>query len=154
MKPEFIELIGNARNRQNRKFRNQLSIFLVCLLISFFLWISIKLSRDYYYTVDYQLRVKAVPASYELVTVSDSTLSVQMHLQGYDALTDFLFNPRRPVHWLDISQLQVHWHNGRYEAYLLTHPIGRDIAARLNVQSPVITTAPDTLFFIFNRRKP
>ena len=151
MKPEFIELIGNARRRQGLKFRNRLSVFLVCLFISILLWMTVKLSAEYYYSIDYHIRVTGVPKNYTLVQLSDSILTVHMKLQGYDYVTDLLFESGSLSYNLDISTLKVRWKNETYQGFLLTNYLGHEITVASPFQKHLVSTTPDTLYFTFDR---
>ena len=66
MKSDFLEFIGNARQRRSEKFRNQLYIFLVCLVLSVFIWALVRLSKDYYYSIEYSLNYTQIPGNLKL----------------------------------------------------------------------------------------
>src|SRR3989339_152575 len=107
MKPEFIDLIGNARNRGGQKFRNQLYVFLMCLLVSVFLWVLVKLSREYYYTIDYRINYTQVPSAYKLTYASDTVLTLFLRIQGYDFFTDRFLRTTSHSYDLDLSEIKV-----------------------------------------------
>jgi len=154
VKPEFIEFIGNARKRRSDKFRNQLYIFIVCLIISCFIWALVKLSKEYYYTLDYHLNYTQVPSNYRLVNASDSILTLKIKLQGFDFFSvQFLF-PGILRYDVSLQDIKIRTYDSRSYGMMLTHPIGKEIAAGTNFPSEVYALTPDTLFFEFNRRNP
>src|SRR5664279_6304449 len=101
LEPEFIEFIRNARKRKVEKFRTQLSVFLICMSISLFLWILVHLSKDYFYTAEYRLNYKQVPWNLKMAGCSDSTLILTIRLQGYEFFSEQFF--RRSKHECDVS---------------------------------------------------
>ncbi|MFH1297836.1 MAG: hypothetical protein ABIJ04_11305 [Bacteroidota bacterium] len=153
MKPEFIEFIGNVRKQRGQKFRNQLYIFLMCLLVSIFLWILVKLSREYYYTVDFRLHFTHMPPAYRLVHVSDSILTLNLRVQGYDFFMDKFFRTRTHTYNLNLSSLRVKHKGSVYSGILLTDPIGYEISSQSRFQNYLLSTSPDTLYFEFEPRK-
>jgi len=153
MKPEFIEFIGNARKRRSQKFRNQLYVFLMCLLVSVFLWSLVKLSREYYYTVDYQIRFTHIPPSYKLIHASDSILTLKLRVQGYDFFTDKFFRSTTHIYDLDLSRVKVKGKGNIYRGYLLSNPIGYEISSQSHFQNYLLSTSPDTLHLEFERRR-
>jgi len=153
MAPEIIELIGNVRKRRSQKFRRQFSVFLICLLVSVFLWSLVKLSRDYYYTVDYSLNFTNIPPSYKLISSSDSLLTVSMKVQGYDFFTEKLFPRDTRTYAMDLSSIKVKGKSGEVYGFLLTAPMGYDIASQSRYRNHLLSTTPDTIFFRFERRR-
>ena len=71
MKSDFLEFIGNARQRRSEKLRNQLPVFIVCLVLSVLIWALVRLSKDYYYSVEYRLNWTQVPGNLKLAGYSD-----------------------------------------------------------------------------------
>jgi len=154
VRPKFLEFIGNARQRKSDKFRYQLSIFIVCLVISIFLWTLVRLSKDYYYTINYHLKYIQVPGNFRLIKSSDSILTVKIRVQGFDFFSEeFLF--RKPRH-LDISlkNIKVKFRDFQYFGIMLTESIGKEIASETNFTNDVYSIHPDTLFFEFERHFP
>ncbi len=153
MKPEFIELIGNARKRRGQKFRNQLYVFLMCLLVSVLLWILVKLSREYYYTIDYRINFTHIPPSYKLIHASDTILTLSLRVQGYDFFTDRFLKTTTHTYDLDLSTIKVKAKGDVYRGYLLSNPIGYEISSQSRFQNYLLSASPDTLFFEFERRR-
>ena len=154
MKSDFLEFIGNARKRRGEKFRNQLYIFIICLILSVFFWTLVKLSKDYYYTVDYQLNYTRIPANYRLIHYSDSILALKIKVQGFDFFTERFFRNDDRQYEVSLKNIKVRYKDSRIWGYLLTNPIGKEIAAQANFPSEVHFISPDTLFFEFERRYP
>lgn len=154
MKPKFFEFFGNALQRKNEKFRYQLSIFIVCLVISVFLWAIVRLSKDYYYTFNYHLTYTQIPGNFSLVNCSDSTLNLQVKAQGFDFFSEkFLFRKTRHFD-VSLRNIKIRYYDSHYYGIMLTESIMKDIASETNFFSDVYSIHPDTLFFEFNKRLP
>lgn len=152
MKSDFIAYIGNARRQKNEKFRVQISVFLICLILSVFIWALVRLSKDYYYAVEYDLNYTNLPGNLRLIHISDSTLTLKIKLQGFDFFSEqFLVSQERSF---DVSLKNIRIRNlGEHTiGYLLTSRLGRDIIAQTNFSSDVYIVSPDTLFFEFEKQ--
>ncbi|MCK9422437.1 MAG: hypothetical protein M0Q38_07555 [Bacteroidales bacterium] len=152
MKPDFIEFIGNARQRKSGKFRNQLSIFIVCLILSVFIWTLVRLSKDYFYAMEYRLTYSNIPANFRLSSYSDSTLTVKIRVQGFDFITERFIVPHERQFDVSLRNIRIHTTDNVHAwGYLLTNRIGKDIVAQSSFTSDVFFVTPDTLYFEFER---
>jgi len=154
VKPKFLEFIGEARQRKDEKFRTQLSIFIVCLVISFFLWALVRLSKEYYYTLNYHLNYTQVPWNYKLVNSSDSILTFRIRLQGFDFFSEEVLLRKRRSYDISLRNIKVKYHDGNYYGVLLTETLGREIISETNFTSELYSVKPDTIFLEFQRRFP
>ncbi|MEI6456381.1 MAG: hypothetical protein WCO93_08835 [bacterium] len=154
MKPKFLEFFWDARQHKNEKFRTQLSIFIVCLVISFFLWALVRLSKEYYYTLNYHLNFAQVPWNYKLVKSSDSILTFRIRLQGFDFFSEEVLLRKRRAYEINLKNIKVKLHEGNYYGILLTEPLGREIISETNFNSDVYSVRPDTIFLQFEKRFP
>jgi hypothetical protein len=152
LEPEFIEFIRNARKRKVEKFRNQLSIFMICLIISIFLWILVHLSKEYFYTAEYRLNYTQVPWSMKMVSCSDSMLILTIRLQGYEFFSEQFFRRKKRECDVSLRGMKVKIGEDHVNGYLLTRGIARNIAEQTTYPLEIFSTAPDTIFFIFDKK--
>jgi hypothetical protein len=152
LEPEFIEFIRNARKRKVEKFRNQLSIFLVCLVISIFLWILVHLSKEYFYTTEYKLNYTQVPWNMKMVNCSDSMLTLTIRLQGYEFFSEQFFRRKRRECDVSLRTLKLKSGEDLAYGYLLTRGIARNIAEQTSYPLEIFSTAPDTIYFTFEKK--
>ncbi len=152
MNTGFTEAIRSAFRRGGARFRNQLSVFIVCMAVSVFLWILVKLSREYYYSVEYHLKYTHVPSGYRLVAAADSILYLKIRIQGYDYFTERLFMGKESTYEISLRSLHLRPSENGARGYLLTNSIGYDIASQSGYTHSYVTTSPDTLFFDLERR--
>lgn len=151
MKPEFIELIGNARKRKGEKFRNQLTIFIICLVLSVFLWALVRLSRDYYHSIEYRLSFSEVPWNMKIVSVSDTIIALKIKVQGYEFFSSKLMRDNDLTFDVSLKNIRIRNRDNHFTGYITTNRIGREIAAQTNFPSEVFVVTPDTLFFEFEK---
>lgn len=152
MEPEFIEFIRNARKRKVDKFRNQLSIFLICLIISIFLWILVHLSKEYFYTAEYRLNYIQVPWNMKMVSCSDSMLLLTIRLQGYEFFSEQFFRRKKRECDVSLRGMKVQIGEDQVNGYLLTRGIAKNIAEQTSYPLEIFSTAPDTIFFTFDKK--
>jgi hypothetical protein len=152
LKPEFIEFIENARKPRGQRFRNQLSVFLVCLVLSVFIWTLVRLSKEYIYTVSYHVRYIDVPQNLRLTASPDTILRLNIRIQGFDFFSDQYF--KRKSQEVDVSLRNVKFlsHDNDIIGYLLTSPIGKEIAGQSSNPLELFSVSPDTLYFKFERK--
>jgi len=151
LKSGFIDLIDKAGKHRGDKFRHQLYIFTVCLLISVFIWSLVRLSRDYFYTVNYRIHYSNLPSSLRMTGFSDSVLTVSIKIQGFDYFTEEFIHPRNPKYTVSLRKIKLYTEDGKIFGYLPTSEIGRDIKSQMNFQTEVYMIFPDTLYFDLER---
>ncbi|MEI7663569.1 MAG: hypothetical protein WCK34_15275, partial [Bacteroidota bacterium] len=152
MKSDFLEFIGNARQRRSEKFRNQLYIFLVCLVLSVFIWALVRLSQDYYYSLEYSLNYTQVPANLRLTGTSDSTLNLKIRVQGFEFFSEqFLIRQDREFD-VSLRNVRLRYNGDHVWGYLLANRIGKEIISQSSFPSDVYFVSPDTLFFEFEKQ--
>lgn len=152
MKPEIIDLIENARKRKGDKFKNQLFVFGICLVLSIFLWTLVELSQNYLYAIEYRLTYTEIPGNLKLVRYSDSTLTVKIKLQGFELFWERFFKSGNREFEVSLRNVKVRTSEGIPHGYMLTNRLGKEIAALSNVPSDIYIVTPDTLFFEFEKQ--
>ena len=151
MKSDFIEFIGNARQRRSEKFRNQLYIFLVCLVLSVFIWALVRLSGEYYYSLEYSLKYTQVPGNLKLTKTHDSTLNLKIKVQGFEFFSEqFLVRQDREFE-VSLRNVRLRYNGDHVWGYMLANRIGKEIISQSNFPSDLYFVSPDTLFFEFEK---
>jgi hypothetical protein len=154
MEPDFIEFIRNARKRKAGKFRNQLTVFLVCFGMSVFLWLLVHLSKEYYYSTDYRLNFTQVPWNMKMKECSDSMLTLTLQIQGYEFFSEQFFRKKKRETDVSLRGIKVKYNEDEASGYILTRSIGKDIAEQNAYPMDIYATSPDTIYFTFERKSP
>ncbi len=153
MKPDVIGLIRDVKKPGNNRFRNQLYIFLVCVVIAVFFWLTVRLSKDYYHTVSFGLRYTQVPGNLLLTGHSDNKLTINMRIQGFDIFSEEYIKRSDKILKISLKSIKVKQaKDGSYSGYLLTSGITGDITSQLNVPFEIYSITPDTLYFTFEKK--
>jgi hypothetical protein len=152
VKRDIRGLIESAREQRGTKFSLRLYVFLVCFIISIFLWALVRLSKEYYYTVDYRLTYTGVPSMLRLSGVSDSVITLKLKAQGYDLFLERVLSGSDNSYEISLAHLRLKPNGQSYKGYLLTPSIGYEIVSQTGYPHSYLTTSPDTLFFEFERK--
>jgi hypothetical protein len=152
LEPDFLELIRNARKKKVEKFRTQLSVFLVCLILSVFIWLLVHLSKEYYYTAEYKLHYTHIPWNMRMISCSDTMLSVTIRLQGYEFFSEQFFRKKSLQTDVSLKSMKMKIGEDEVEGYLITKGIARTIAEQTSYPLEIFSTSPDTLFFTFEKK--
>jgi len=152
LKPEFIEFIENARRPKGERFRHQLYVFLVCLGISIFIWVLVRLSKDYIYSVSYHLTYTHIPENLRLTGISDSMVNLNIKVQGFDFFSEQYFRSRKRYLEVSLHDAHLKFMDDHLSGYLLTSYLSRDILSQNTFPLEIYSISPDTLFFTFEKR--
>ena len=151
---KILESIENARKPKGERFRHQLYVFVICLAISIFMWVLVRLGNDYIYTVNYHLKYSGVPDNFTLIGASDSIATVNIRVQGFDFFTERFFRSRKRYIDIDLRDSKLHFLDNYQTGYLLISSITDEITTQTNFPLEINSISPDTLFFAFERRNP
>lgn len=153
MKSDLFEFIGKKRPRRSETFRVQLSVFFVCLALSVFIWSLVRLSKDFYHSLEYKLNYVQVPSHLKLVGASDSLLTLKIKLQGFDYFSERFFLSHEQQFDVSLKNVRLMGSGEELKGYLLAGRIGREIVSQSNFPNDLFYVSPDTLFFQFQRQK-
>ena len=152
MKSDFLEFIGNARKRRSEKFRIQLSVFLVCLVLSIFIWALVRLSKDYYFSFFYSLNYTEVPGGFRLTGASDSVLTLKIKVQGFEFFSEHFLTKQDRSFEVSLRNVHVRYTGDHVWGYLLTTRLGKEVISQSNFPGDSYFVSPDTLFFEFEKQ--
>lgn len=134
--------------------RNRLYVFLICLLISFFIWLSIKLSKEYHTTVEHPVSYVNIPQDKVLVGDPPRTVSLKVLGQGMELMKVKLGKPSTSLQ-IDISEAEILPESGsnRYYAELPTVWFISQAGRQTNYYNNLIDIKPDTVVLHFEDLK-
>lgn len=132
----------------SKKYRNKLSVFLICTVISFFMWGLIKLSRVYETPIKYHVNYTNTPSDKILVHSRDTVITLNVKARGLE-LYGKLFNPEKNHIKLDLSGIKLRNKGNVLTGYLRTSKALREIAGQLPKDFLLIGVEPDTLHLTF-----
>jgi hypothetical protein len=154
MKSDLFEFIGNARQHRSEKFRNQFYIFLVCMVLSIFIWALVRLSKDYYYSIEYHLIYSQVPSHLRMTSASDSAINLRIKIQGFEFFSEQFILKQYREYEVSLRNVRLRYQGEHIRGYMLTNRIGKEIISQTNFPNEVYFVSPDTLFFDFEKKSP
>ena len=148
MKVSFIDLIRSAFRSRDEKFKQKISIFLVCLGISISVWIVLKMSNVYKATIKVPVVYTQMPKGKILLEPYDSIISLEFEEKGSE-----LFRLKYLMHKnsipISLKNLQLTREKGKYHGYMLTSLLFDYVLRHQDISNNLVSISPDTLFFSF-----
>ncbi|MFC2100434.1 hypothetical protein ACFLRZ_01250 [Bacteroidota bacterium] len=148
MKNDITELISNFRNPDDNKFRKKLSVFLICFVISMFIWILVNFSKEDELIIPYKIAYINPPDDKMLVNTPDSIIEVRLRAKGF-RLISLKFFKKKPLFSLNLRGLEMTNLPDGFESKLTTSELINNLKKQLYFQNQIVAVSPDTLSFIF-----
>lgn len=131
-----------ARVQLNKNQRRKLSIFLKCVLFSFFAWILFAVSNTYLYYKPVRLEYINLPDNRAFQSLQSDSAVVSLEATGWQLLFSSLQQEEKAVQ-VDLSGLQNRAH------IIFSNQLGF-INRQFPTNHRVVSVQPDTLFFDFS----
>lgn len=119
-------------------------MLVICILISLFIWILIKLSEEDSSAMRIPVSYHSSPPGKLLISKSHEHINVRISSKGFDMIDKKYFKRKEPVS-IDLSGIQYR-ENMNYNAYILISEISRNIRRQLS-DFEIEEIFPDTLYF-------
>lgn len=147
VKPDKNKLLAFLPKRiwQNRT-RKHAYILLICLFISIFIWLIIKLSNNYYDTLKFPVKYTNQPKDKIISGSSDNTVYLRLYAQGFK-LFSLRYLKNKPTIEIDLKEAKLHRSRYTYSSYIITKPLIQPIAEQMNFENELESIYPDTLYF-------
>ena len=152
MKISFIDLIRSIFGKKDEKFRQRLSIFLVCLVISVIIWFTIKLSDEYDTVIQIPLTYSHIPKNKVLTYSSDTILQVEILEKGSDILRMLYLQKITPT-VVSLRFLPLYPKGEEYLGFINPSMLINEIERQKNLLGKIISTSPDTIYLHFEPEK-
>jgi hypothetical protein len=152
LKISFIDLIRSIFGKKDEKFRQRLSIFLVCLVISVIIWFTIKLSDEYDTVIQIPVTFSHIPKNKVLTYASDSVLQIEIFEKGSDILRMNYLEKIAPTS-ISLRFLPLYPKGEEYQGIITTSILINDIEREQNLIGKIISISPDTIYLYFETEK-
>ncbi len=146
MKPINFKVI-DTRLHKLKDLRNntKISIFLICLLISIFIWFLIKMSKDYSSDISYQINFYNPPSDQIITEARDSVIFLQINSRGFELLNRIYFKNTKPIN-IDLSRTSIHKERYTMGSYILSESLLSQIRNQYEFSDEIGRISPDTLY--------
>ena len=148
MKSKIRFLISNVKFLKEIQFKDQSTAFLICFLISLFIWVLIKYSKEYDTVIQYPVVYKNMPEDKILINEIDSVIFINVKAKGFRLLSVKYLKRKKPVSF-DLSKLEYKKKQDVYEVIIFTSDIQKNISTRLKYSNELISISPNTLTLKF-----
>jgi hypothetical protein len=152
LKINFIDFIRSAFVKKDEKFRQKLSIFLVCLIISVIIWFTIKLSGEYDTVIQMPVTFTHMPKNKVMTFVSDTVLQVEIYEKGSNLLRMLYLEEISPV-TVSLRFLPLYPKGGIYHGLITPSLLINEIEREQNLLGKIISVSPDTIYLSFEPEK-
>jgi len=152
LKISLLELFQSAFGKRDDKFRQRLSIFLVCVGISCIIWFTIKLSEEYDTVVEYPVRYTHLPKNKSLTFTSDSILQVEIIEKGSNLFRMLYVDKIEPV-TINLRFLPIYPKGGSYHGIVTPSLLINEIERKKGLLGKIISISPDTIYLTFEPEK-
>jgi len=152
LKLSFIDLVRSFFGKKDEKFRQRLSIFLVCLVISVIIWFTIKLSDEYDTVIKIPVTFTQIPKNKVLTFASDTVLQVEILEKGSNLLRMLYLQEITPAA-ISLRFLPVYPKGDVYQGIISPSLLINEIEREQNLLGKIISISPDTIYLSFETEK-
>lgn len=126
-------------------------VFLVCLVISLFIWLSIKMSQDYQTVIPVRINFTNLPLNKSLTSYTDTVVTVELSERGTDLIRIKYFEKEKEAN-VSIKNLRFFREADHYKGYLHTSNIINQVEFALGLTGKILAIYPDTLVILMEER--
>ncbi len=145
MKSSIIGFIKRAGKTRDAKYRNQLYVFLICLGLSVFIWLLIKMSQSYVTTISYKYEFSNTPAG---KIIRPDARKIQLIVKGKGAdLFSLKYLSIKPKIVIDLGSTRIRAEENSERFYILLSWLKQKFTNQLDPGFQITEILPDTLFF-------
>lgn len=139
---------GRLNNTAGNRLNNQFPAFILFLLFSSLIWLTIILSGDYSASFTLPTRYVKPPPGLILLEASAHDLTIGMETSGVRIAMQKLFKLKDTIE-VDLSDIRLRRRSRFYDGILLTALLEKKLAAQFPLTNDIHHIYPDTLTFVF-----
>jgi hypothetical protein len=152
LKINFIEFIQSAFRQRDEKFRQRLSVFLVCLVISIVIWITIKMANVYTTVIPVTVHFTHLPQNKVLTSVTDSIIRLEIKEKGSYLFNLHYLQARKPVS-ISLRFTPLYQKNDIISATVSPSALINDFERKMGLFGKIQSISPDTIYLTFEPKK-
>lgn len=128
-----------------RQHRRQIFVFIICLAVSLFLWLTIILNRYYVNALSFNVKISDNGNNGQLIPMQKNRVFFEIRAQGYQLLFNELAIARNRSLTVRRDKLKKSRQPGMF--YITSRSLITSISSRFPSSSEFLNIRPDTLFF-------
>jgi len=145
VKAYIIEFIKKAKNPKDIKFQGQLYMLIICLALSIFIWLLIKLSQDTQTNVTYKLELSNPPEA-KILQQDTEQLELSVRSKGSKLFSLKYMTIKAPLR-INLAEFSYRKESATNKYYILSQQLRQEINTRLKPGEELMDINPDTIFF-------
>jgi YbbR domain-containing protein len=146
-----MNIINRLLKTEDRNYRHNVSVFVMCLIISTLVWLLTKFTYEYTSVVSFPLRYTGISENKIPVSSMDSTLNIAISGTGFSLLRVNYFNRKRPFD-INIQNYQLQQQDGFSEVTIGTSLVAQQIIEQFSIPGQVEYVVPESLTLRFEEK--
>lgn len=146
-----MQRLNVFRAKTDRNYRYKLTVFLICLAISSFIWILIKLSGNYSSDIVIPVTYTNIPEGKILVNTVDTSLKIGVTEQGFSLAWLKYFKKSEPLK-INLNNYRLRQHMHQYVSLVNTGSWAQQFSNQFDLSGKIDYILPDTMAFYFEDR--
>ncbi len=139
------------RARNDKTYRYKLTVFLICLFISSFIWMLIKLSQHYSSEILIPVTYSKIPEGKIMVSKADTTIRIGITAQGFSLAWIKYFSRKAPIN-VNLSNFRLRQQMHQYVSLVNTEVWAKQFSEQYDPGGKIDYILPDTIAFYFEDR--
>lgn len=149
MKSPLLKNVKNITPKESIRLNKRVVTFLICLVVSAFLWIVQALSKDYTIKIDFPVKYTNFPKDKVVANPLPQSIETIVKIRGFNYLIHKLTSLNKII-LIDAKRLKKLHQANRY--YILPNSKIENISSQFNEDVQVLKVEPDTIFLNFNKK--
>lgn len=146
-----MQRLNIFRAKDDKTYRYKLTVFLICLAISSFIWMLIKLSGMYSSSILIPVTYSEIPEGKILVNNVDTTLEIGITEQGFSMAWIKYFSQKPPLR-INLKNYRLRQQMHQYVSMVNTDAWAQEFSQQYHLEGNIDYILPDTIAFYFEDR--
>jgi hypothetical protein len=146
-----MQRLNIFRAKNDITYRYKLTVFIICVFISAFIWMLIKLSRSYSSDIVIPVTYTEIPKGKILVNDVDTTIKIGITDQGFSLAWLKYFKKPEPLK-INLKNYRLRQHMHQYVGLVNTDAWAQQFSNQYALSGKLDYIQPDTIAFYFEDR--
>lgn len=148
LEPNFSKVIREMLKPEEGQPKGNLTVFLICLAISIFIWFLIVLSNESFTSLEYPVELINPPPDMILVNQPDSLVTFRISSAGFELFTLRYLTRKKPVQ-INLNAITLEKNDGYYSGTFNTSRLIAEVRDKYKFSEELIAISPERIHFRF-----
>mgnify|MGYP001549873219 CR=1 FL=1 len=149
MKSPLFKNVREITPKEGIRLNRRVVVFLICLMVSAFLWVVQTLSQNYAVEIYFPVEYHNLPKDKVVANPLPQNIQASVKISGFNYLIYKIFH-RNKIVFIDAKRLKKSHERNNY--YILPNSKIETISNQFNEDIEILKIEPDTIFFNFNKK--